>query len=255
MTLRYIPPQVVDRQPVVQLELQDVVEEEGKWNVAMIAYIIGENPGYNTMKRYIALHWLDITEPDLFLHDEGYYMIKFQSMVDMHKVFYDGPHTINNRPIIVKIWTPDFDLSQEFLADIPLWVILPKLPMSCWGSESLSKIASAIGKLLFADECTTKQTRISYARMLIEVNITKTLPTEITVMDPRGRKLQQQLAYDWKPNYCDKCQMIGHICPAQKGPKMQKNEKPKRRREQKKVTYEWRYKGPVGVETTNKVNR
>ena len=51
----------------------------------------------------------------------------------------------------------------------------------------MSRIASAIGVPLFADECTTKQTRISYARMLIEVNVTKPIPQQITVMDPNGR--------------------------------------------------------------------
>lgn len=61
MTLRCIPPQIVDGQPVVQLELQDVVEEEEKCSATMITYIIGDNLGYNAMKRYIAQHWLNIT--------------------------------------------------------------------------------------------------------------------------------------------------------------------------------------------------
>nr|XP_016449430.1 PREDICTED: uncharacterized protein LOC107774419 [Nicotiana tabacum] len=80
------------------------------------------------------------------------------------------------------------------------------------GSDALSKIASAIGKPLFADECTTKQTRIFYARMLIEVNVTKAMPTEIMVMDPRGRVFQQDLVYEWKPVYCDKCQEKTQHC-------------------------------------------
>lgn len=84
-----------------------------------------------------------------------------------------------------------------------MWVVFPKLCMSCWESESLSKIASTIGKPLFVDECTTKQIRTSYARILIEVNVTNILPTEITVMDPRGRKFQQSLVYEWKPTYYD----------------------------------------------------
>lgn len=63
--------------------------------------------GYNTMRRYITQHWLDVAEPGLFLHDEGYYVIKLKLTVDMHKIFYVGPHTINNRPIILRPWTPN----------------------------------------------------------------------------------------------------------------------------------------------------
>ena len=128
-----------------------------------------------------------VGKPDIFLHEEGYYIIKFKNLSDMNEILYSGPYTINNRPIILKQWCSDFDFGKGFLAEIPLWVNFPKLPLNCWGVGSLSRIASAIGVPLFADECTTKQTRISYARMLIEVNVTKPIPQQITVMDPNGR--------------------------------------------------------------------
>nr|XP_016502431.1 PREDICTED: uncharacterized protein LOC107820630 [Nicotiana tabacum] len=53
-------------------------------------------------------------------------------------------------------------------------------------------MASTIGTPLFVDACTTNQHRISYARILIEINVTKNLPTEVTVMDPSGRQFQQR---------------------------------------------------------------
>lgn len=56
MTLRYVPPQIVDGQTVVKLDLQDVEEAEEKWNAALTAYIVGDNPGYNAMRCYIAQH-------------------------------------------------------------------------------------------------------------------------------------------------------------------------------------------------------
>ncbi|XP_019236056.1 PREDICTED: uncharacterized protein LOC109216362 [Nicotiana attenuata] len=73
-------------------------------------------------------------------------------------------------------------------------------------------------------------------------------------MDPRGKKFQQQLVYEWKPMYCDKCQNIGQTCANQQVPKPQHVEQPRRRREARKVTYEWRTKGPVvEAEAANKV--
>lgn len=127
MALRYVPPQIIEGQTVVQLEMQDAKEVEERWSATMIAYIVGENPGYNAMRRYITQHWLDVAEPDLFLHEDGYYVIKFQSLSDMHRIFYARPHIIRNRPIILKPWSPDFDLGKEFLIDIPLWVIFLKV--------------------------------------------------------------------------------------------------------------------------------
>ena len=102
----------------------------------------------------------------------------------------------------MKQWSPEFDFGAEFLTEIPLWVNFPKLPLNCWGAGSLSRIASAVGVPIFADECTTKKTRISYARMLIEVNVTKPIPQKITVMDPNGRTFMQDVVTEWKPLYC-----------------------------------------------------
>ena len=140
----------------------------------------------------------------------------------------------------MKKWSAEFEFGKEFLTEIPLWANFPKLPLNCWGAGSLSRIASAIGVPLFADECTTKQTRISYARMLIEVNVTKPVPEKIAVKDPNGRTFMQDVVMEWKPLYCDKCQRIGHQCQ-----ETTKEDQPKKKRPWKKVTQAWQYKGPI----------
>ena len=93
---------------------------------------------------------------------------------------------------------------------------------------------------LFADECTTKQTRISYGRMLIEVDVTKAIPQQITVADPNGRTFVQEVVMEWKPQYCDKCQKIGHQCQL-----VTQEEMPKKKKPWKNVTQTWKYKGPI----------
>lgn len=65
---------------------------------------------------------------------------------------------------------------------------------------------------MFADECTSKQMRISFARVLIEINVTQAVPEEITIVDPSGRKFLQTIQFDWKPDFCQKCLRVGHDC-------------------------------------------
>lgn len=131
----------------------------------------------------------------------------------MKEILYNGSYTINNKPIILKVWTTDFSLEKAFLTSIPLWVKFSNLPMTCWSKGSLSRIACAVGKPIYADKRTTNQTRISFARMLIEVNITNPLPNEIIIKEPNGKQIKQVIIYDWKPKYCPKCSMVGHYCP------------------------------------------
>lgn len=103
MTLPYIPLQIANDQTVVQLEAEEVKSEEEKWSCALIDYIIGETLGNNAMSRYISQNWLNIKSPDVYLYEEGYYMIRFKLITDMHTVSYvAGPYTISNRPIILK---------------------------------------------------------------------------------------------------------------------------------------------------------
>ncbi|XP_055800952.1 uncharacterized protein LOC129870258 [Solanum dulcamara] len=211
LSLDYLPPQMLNGKPIVHLDKDEVNQEIKKWSTALIAYFIGDVLGYNALTRYITQFWSNVATPQLYYHEEGYYVIRFRSTEDMNEIFYSGPYTINNRPIILKLWTVDFDFSKEFPTTIPLLVKFPKLLMSCWGKGSLSRIASVIGVLIHADECTAKQTRISYVRMLIEVNVTQPLPDKIAVMDPHEKVFEQEVLYNWKPKFCPKFSMVGHV--------------------------------------------
>jgi len=99
---------------------------------------------------------------------------------------------------------------------IPLWIQLPNLPLICWGPDSLSRIGSTLGKPLFADECSSKQTRISYARILIEIDITIPLLHKILVESPDEKCFEHKIAYDWEPTFCQKCQQVEHNCDTKK---------------------------------------
>lgn len=77
MNLTYIPPQIVDGHTTVQLEDKDVQFEEEKWKCVLIVYVVYECPGYNTMTRYVTINWSSVAKTDIFLHDEGYFIMKF----------------------------------------------------------------------------------------------------------------------------------------------------------------------------------
>lgn len=119
---------------------------------------------------------------------------------------------MNNRPLILSVWTPNFYFQKDFLRVLPLWITYPKLPLYCWGPECLSRTASCVGKPFFADECTAKQLRVSFARVIVEVDITQDSPNSVLVQDPSGSSFEQQITFEWKPVFCKKCLKIGHNC-------------------------------------------
>ncbi|CAI8584605.1 unnamed protein product [Vicia faba] len=95
------------------------------------------------------------------------------------------------------------------------------LPLYLWGDKSLNKIGNTLGNPIVTDECTTNRLRVSYARILVEMNITKELPKVITIRDQDGEKMLRPIEYEWMPLFCGKCQNIGHNCDKSKPKTMQ----------------------------------
>lgn len=123
-------------------------------------------------------------------------MVRFESPADKDRLLCEGPYTIASRPIIVKEWVADFCFEKEVLKKIPLWIRLPNLPLTCWSGDSLSRIASVIGKPLCADECTSQQKKISYARLLVEIDITKPLIYKVQIEGENGLRIDQKVYYE-----------------------------------------------------------
>lgn len=88
--------------------------------------------------------------------------------------------------MIVKQWSSTFNFHKEVLKVVPIWVKFPNLHLNRWSETSLSRIRSLLGVPLFADECTSKTLRVSYARILIEMDVTKELLKEVKITDPNG---------------------------------------------------------------------
>lgn len=69
--------------------------------------------------------------------------------------------------MIVKKWSPKFSLFDE-LKYVPIWVRFHSLPVLYWGTNNLSRIARTIGVPSKMDDTTLAQSRLSYARVLVE---------------------------------------------------------------------------------------
>ncbi|XP_056688055.1 uncharacterized protein [Spinacia oleracea] len=215
-SLSFIAPTISEGSPVAVLDNVDIAKMSAIWDAALIMYVVGDKPSIGAVIRYIANEWKNVSKPQVFLHDDGYFIVKFGSKKDRDAVLVAGPHTFFGRPMITKPWTASFNFKEEVLRVIPVWVRLPNLPLCCWGPDSLSKIGSLIGVPLFADECTSKQLRISFARMLIEVDVTKDMPKSVLIQDSTGRSFTQKVDYDWLPPFCKDCKVIGHDCQVKK---------------------------------------
>ncbi|KAK1260154.1 hypothetical protein QJS04_geneDACA013406 [Acorus gramineus] len=74
----------------------------------------------------------------------------------------------------------------------------------------MDKIASAVGIPLFMDTATQMATRISYARVCVEVLASSVLPDSMVIESKVDGKEVFPIVYDWKPHACSHCLTFGH---------------------------------------------
>ncbi|XP_060210241.1 uncharacterized protein LOC132637115 [Lycium barbarum] len=212
MTLTFIAPVIENGEKIVELQRAEVAKGTEKWNKAVILYVVGEDPSIGAIERFIASEWNFVSKPTIYYHNEGYFVIKLNTLEERNEVLYSGPYTLRRKPVIIKAWTPEFNFHEEVLKTIPVWVKLPNIPLNCWENETLSRIGSSLGIPIYADDCTSKVDHISYARILVEMDITQPLLDKVKLKDPERKLFEQIIAYEWKPMYCGVCLMLGHDC-------------------------------------------
>lgn len=94
---------------------------------------------------------------------------------------------------MLKPWTPGFQFEQGAMCKVYIGVSFPNLNLSFWFINGLSKVAGAIGMPLFADMCTAFKERIAYARVLVEADVSTTLPDVIPFRYPFDDFIDQRV--------------------------------------------------------------
>ncbi|CAN1121690.1 hypothetical protein LINPERHAP2_LOCUS905, partial [Linum perenne] len=121
-----------------------------------------------------------------------------------------GPWKIYDYYIAVSQWSPTFN-EEESIRSILTWVRLLKLPIHYFNSVAVSRIGKNIGRTVRLDLATSEGSRCRYARVYVEVDLTKALLGKYMIED-RIFKIE----YESLENVCFDCGCYGHkkeTCP------------------------------------------
>ena len=86
---------------------------------------------------------------------------------------------MDTRGLYLNRWTPDFDLELDVPNVVPVWTILPQLPLHCWGDESFHAIGNGVGK--YIDRSEPKDNMQACTRICVEVDLGKALPEAVKI--------------------------------------------------------------------------
>ncbi|GKE18045.1 ATPase, F1/V1/A1 complex, alpha/beta subunit [Tanacetum coccineum] len=98
--------------------------------------------------------------------------------------------------------------------------VVLNVPMEAWSVKGISALVSSLGKPIIMNDMTAKmcvkgEGRLSFARVLIEVDARKELKKEIEVVYKGSKSHEKftkkiQVEYVWKSPCCDVCKVFGH---------------------------------------------
>lgn len=194
--MKYVAPSLINRKVEIEIDEEDADREIQFWRNALIMYVLGEDLSINIVKNYMMKQWNYVQLPDVYYHDEGYFILRFKTIEDLEAVLMKGPHTFEGMPMILKEWRPGFNLKKDMMRTLPIWFKFPMLPLHLWGSSNMSLLESVVGTPIVTDECTTRKLSVSYARVLVEVDITQKLLEEISIKDKNGNVVAQKVEYE-----------------------------------------------------------
>ena len=121
-----------------------------------------------------------------------------------------------NRPLVLKHWQPSLPLAREDVNKVLVWVRLYNVPFEYWTSKGLSFVASAVGCSLHADHMTLSRSRLSYARVCVEIDARDELIEDFDFQCSNGMWIKVRAEFEWVPMRCSSCGVFGHTlarCP------------------------------------------
>ncbi|GFP90795.1 hypothetical protein PHJA_001223400 [Phtheirospermum japonicum] len=154
----------------VILKEEDIDRVEASWGYCLVGYFAAKFPGMATVYE-IKRKWM--VPCKALTHSSGWLVFKFNSEQDRDSVLNGGPYVIYGRPLLLKVIPSCFEFDDAEVSMMPVWVTLLGLPLDCWTQNALYKIGRKIGRPLATDEVTSNKERIAFARLLVEVDVSK----------------------------------------------------------------------------------
>ncbi|XP_062081109.1 uncharacterized protein LOC133785911 [Humulus lupulus] len=119
------------------------------------------------------------------------------------KFFMEAICSWIKNPVVMKPWDAYSDYSKDDVRSVPIWIQLHNLDLKYWGERSLFKIVGQLGTPLMLDQITKDKDRLSFARVLIEVQMGQDFPDTLSFTNEIHQDIEVKVKYEWLPIVCD----------------------------------------------------
>ncbi|GLJ05091.1 hypothetical protein SUGI_0010790 [Cryptomeria japonica] len=198
---------------VLSKEVEKEVEHnEGFFlELGLIGRFVGRWSSLGDLHKWISVHWEPSVEDyvQIYPHARGFFVVVFQSVADRNKVLGGGQWCWEDKHVLMlKPWHPTFNPDSESFDQMPLWIRLLNLPMQYWFDLCFEAVGNSLGTFLMTDEDSLNLLHTTFARLLVMVDVTMGLPSEISITSSKGSWLQsldyEGIPFRWGDLFSDK---------------------------------------------------
>ncbi|KAL0913285.1 hypothetical protein M5K25_016733 [Dendrobium thyrsiflorum] len=194
--------------PSLWISEQEIRALAAPFQFALVGFFPFKRPSLDSIRIFFFNLKLN-GEVSVTLLDPSHVLIKLENDLDYCRVFCHRSYLVYNCYMKLIKWSPLLDVGVESPV-IPIWVSFPQLRPHLYSPRILYGLASIFGKPLKIDTATSVGSRPSVARVLVEIDITKTYPGKVW-LGPDNLGYVQQVTMEEFPSFCASCKCIGHV--------------------------------------------
>lgn len=191
--------------PTIKLSKDEKRRLRNRWKDALIIKLIDHTVGYTYLVRRLKTLWRISGRMDVIDVGHGAYVVRFADLEERARALYGGPWVISDHYLVVTQWFHNFDPETYSISKLAVWVRFPNMPMEYYDPIWLIGIGKRIGNPLRVDVSTASAERGRYARLCVEIDLSKPLFSKF-----RLRRKVRRIEYEGIHVICFNCGRYGH---------------------------------------------
>ncbi|KAJ0263906.1 hypothetical protein HA466_0023520 [Hirschfeldia incana] len=205
------PSDHVSGSPFVLIPDENIEAAKLEFKDFIYARFHGDFPSMGKIIGVVNAVWARVG-PRIFVHNigQGMYLLRVTNPKTREVLLSRTCWNIGGLPMFVAPWSPDFSPDEPPLRSAIVPVELRNVPYLLFNQQSLSRIATAIGKPESLAPETKRKENFEVAKLFVKVDLTTPLPHKIITGFTNGKEVQIEVSYPWLPIKCDSCMRFGH---------------------------------------------
>jgi hypothetical protein len=143
------------------------------WRKGVIVKMLGRKIGFKALENRLQQMWARSGVINIVDLGQDYYLVTFTSAADQDTALTEGPWLIYDHYLTVREWSANFHPGSEAIEKVAVWVRFSGLPIEYYDARILTFIGNRIGTTVKVDRNTLSRERGKYARLCVEVDLTK----------------------------------------------------------------------------------